>query len=42
MSLTTRIFIALTAFMLLHHLRPGGHGGGQRQAPNEGGSDGSA
>jgi hypothetical protein len=43
MSLTTLIFIALVAFMLFHHLRPGGHGGcgghGSGQAPKQGGGD---
>jgi hypothetical protein len=47
MSLTTLIFIALVAFTLFHHLRPGGHGGcgshgSHGQAPKNGGGDGPA
>ncbi len=43
MSLTTILILAFVAWMLLMHLRPGGHGGGcgghhaEHQTPKEGG-----
>lgn len=45
MSLTTSLILAFVAWMLLMHLRPGGHGGGcgghgGHRTPDEGGDGG--